>query len=82
MTVNIPGIIPGIYFLFLTTLKYMIGHHLLDVPIKYQSLAKRKGNIEGEFMFDNVYDIFNEFLTTYNLYPQPIPGYPGYQCDQ
>lgn len=33
-------------------------------------------------MFDNVYDIFNEFLTTYNLYPQPIPGYPGYQCDQ
>jgi len=26
MTVNIPGIIPGIYFYFLTTLKYMIGH--------------------------------------------------------
>lgn len=35
MNVNIPGIIPGIYFLFLTTLKYMIGHHMLDVPIKY-----------------------------------------------
>lgn len=33
-------------------------------------------------MFDNVYDIFNQFLTVYNLYPQPIPGYPGYQCDQ
>ena len=31
---------------------------------------------------DNVYDIFNKFMTTYNLYPQPIPGYPGYQCDQ
>ena len=28
MNVNIPGIIPGIYFLFLTTLKYMIEHRM------------------------------------------------------
>lgn len=31
---------------------------------------------------DNVYDVFNQFMTQYDLYPHDIPGFPGYQCDR
>ena len=31
---------------------------------------------------DNIYDIFNQFMTQYDLYPHDIPGFPGYQCDR
>lgn len=30
---------------------------------------------------DNVFNIFNQFLTTYGLYPHPIPQYPNYYVD-
>lgn len=30
----------------------------------------------------NPYDIFNTFMTTYDLYPKPIPQYPNYQVDR
>ena len=41
MNVNIPGIIPGIYFYFLTTLKYMIGHRLAVKTIDFESIIRR-----------------------------------------
>ena len=31
---------------------------------------------------DNIYDILNQFMTQYDLYPHDIPGFPGYQCDR
>ena len=30
---------------------------------------------------NDVYNVFNQFLTTYRLYPQPIPQYPNYWVD-
>ena len=30
----------------------------------------------------DIYNIFDQFLTRYNLYPNPIPNLPGYQADQ
>jgi hypothetical protein len=72
MTVNIPGIIPGIYFFIFNNIKVY----------DWASSSGKDNRTERKIFMDNVYDIFNKFMTTYNLYPQPIPGYPGYQCDQ
>lgn len=33
-------------------------------------------------MGNDIYDIFNTFMTTYDLYPKPIPQYPNYQIDR
>lgn len=30
---------------------------------------------------DNLYDVFNQFLTTYGFYPHPIPQYPNFYVD-
>ena len=31
---------------------------------------------------ENIYNIFNEFMNTFDLYPHEVPGYPGYTCDR
>ena len=27
----------------------------------------------------DIYKLFNEFLSRYDLYPKPVPGHPGIQ---
>lgn len=33
-------------------------------------------------MYSDLYNIFNTFMLTYDLYPKPIPQYPNYQVDR
>lgn len=30
----------------------------------------------------NIFGIFDEFMTTYDMYPHPVPNHPGYMCDR
>lgn len=31
---------------------------------------------------NNVYDIFKQFMDTYDLYPHEVPNHPGYTCNR
>lgn len=36
----------------------------------------------GRDNMNNVYDIFKQFMDTYDLYPHEVPDHPGYTCDR